>query len=139
MWAAVRDARHLPLPDSTVDAVFAAGLIGHLPDLDPTLNEQLATPSAMDRTMPADVTTPNMGGGSGRGDELGPSPLDALGQSGASELSARPGQVGACEPSARPGRVGDGRGLRSAVRPLCTSLRSVARSNRRSTGKGRSA
>jgi SAM-dependent methyltransferase len=33
------DARGLPLRDSTVDVVFAAGLIGHLPDVDPALTE----------------------------------------------------------------------------------------------------
>jgi SAM-dependent methyltransferase len=33
------DARALPLADSTVDVVFAAGLIGHLPDVDPGLHE----------------------------------------------------------------------------------------------------
>jgi SAM-dependent methyltransferase len=33
------DARRLPLPDASVDAVFAAGLIGHLPDVEPGLAE----------------------------------------------------------------------------------------------------
>jgi SAM-dependent methyltransferase len=35
----VADARHLPLPDATVHAVFAAGLIGHVPEMEPTLTE----------------------------------------------------------------------------------------------------
>ena len=33
------DAGYLPLPDASVDAVFTAGLIGHVPDVDPTLRE----------------------------------------------------------------------------------------------------
>jgi SAM-dependent methyltransferase len=33
------DAQHLPLPDATVDVVFTAGLIGHLPDVLPGLTE----------------------------------------------------------------------------------------------------
>ena len=33
------DAQHLPLADGSVNAVFAAGLIGHLPDVDPGLTE----------------------------------------------------------------------------------------------------
>lgn len=33
------DARHLPLTDASVDAVFAAGLITHLPDTDACLHE----------------------------------------------------------------------------------------------------
>ncbi len=33
------DARGLPLRDSSVDAVFAAGLLGHLPDVDPVLGQ----------------------------------------------------------------------------------------------------
>jgi SAM-dependent methyltransferase len=33
------DARHLPLAAGVVDAVFAAGLIGHVPDVDPVLGE----------------------------------------------------------------------------------------------------
>jgi SAM-dependent methyltransferase len=33
------DARHLPLPDASADAVFAAGLIMHLPDTDTGLRQ----------------------------------------------------------------------------------------------------
>jgi SAM-dependent methyltransferase len=33
------DARHLPLSGATVDAVFAAGLIGHIPEVEPALTE----------------------------------------------------------------------------------------------------
>ena len=33
------DARHLPLRDGTARAVFAAGLLGHVPDVDPVLTE----------------------------------------------------------------------------------------------------
>lgn len=33
------DARYLPLPDSRIDGIFAAGLIGHLPEVEPTLIE----------------------------------------------------------------------------------------------------
>jgi SAM-dependent methyltransferase len=42
------DARHLPLADASVDGVFAAGLIGHLPDVAPVLHElaRVARPGA---------------------------------------------------------------------------------------------
>jgi len=33
------DARHLPFPDASVDAVFAAGLVAHLPDVEGGLEE----------------------------------------------------------------------------------------------------
>jgi SAM-dependent methyltransferase len=33
------DARRLPLADASVDGVFAAGLLGHLPDVNPVLTE----------------------------------------------------------------------------------------------------
>jgi SAM-dependent methyltransferase len=33
------DARYLPLPAGAVRAVFAAGLLGHVPDVEPVLNE----------------------------------------------------------------------------------------------------
>ncbi|WP_371778633.1 class I SAM-dependent methyltransferase [Streptosporangium subroseum] len=36
---ALADARHLPLADASVDAVFAAGLLTHLPDADAGLHE----------------------------------------------------------------------------------------------------
>jgi ubiquinone/menaquinone biosynthesis C-methylase UbiE len=58
------DARHLPFPDGTTDAVFAAGLIMHLPDTDAGLRQlaritgraacsSCSTPRAGPRSPPA--------------------------------------------------------------------------------------